>query len=231
MKDYFNARGLDKDAYQNYEIPRYLLDILPANKNTRVLDIGSGLGQFLKALRELGYNDIQGVDIDLEAIQYCKNAGLKVEKISNITDIKGKYEFITMMHVLEHFPKEEIINTLSFVKTNLLAQKGQLFIAVPNAQSNTDCYWAYEDFTHSFLFTAGSLKYVLYTAGFKNIDFIDQDCLVGIKFHKKIIKKFLLHIYKFNKKFWNRVTNSSYHLPSPQIFSYEIKVLIKKSEE
>lgn len=227
MNEYFNARGLDKNTYQNYKIPQYLLDILPVDKNIQILDIGSGLGQFLEALRKNGYSNIQGVDINIEAIEHCKNNGLKVKKISHITDIKGKYNFITMMHVLEHFPKEEIINTLSFIKKNLLTEEGEFFIAVPNAQSNTDCYWAYEDFTHNFLFTAGSLKYVLYMAGFKNIVFIDKDCLAGIKIHKKIIKKILLYFYKLNKKFWNKVTNSFYHSPSPQIFSYEIKALIK----
>lgn len=42
---------------------------------------------------------------------------------------------------------------------------------MPNAQSNTDCYWAYEDFTHYTLFIAGSLLYVLREAGFTNIEF------------------------------------------------------------
>ena len=38
-------------------------------------------------------------------------------------------------------------------------------------QLNTDCYWAYEDFTHYTLFIAGSLLYVLREAGFTNIEF------------------------------------------------------------
>jgi len=30
--------------------------------------------------------------------------------------------------------------------------------------------------------------------------------------------------YISDKKFWNKITCSAYHQPSPQIFSYEIKV-------
>lgn len=63
---------------------------------------------------------------------------------------------------------------LRYIKETLLTDKGQVFIRVPNAQSNIGCYWAYEDFTHNLLFTAGSLLFVLCSAGFENIKLIDQ---------------------------------------------------------
>jgi len=34
--------------------------------------------------------------------------------------------------------------------------------------------------------------------------------------------------YKFKIDFWNKVTASYFHEPSPKIFSYEIKVMAKK---
>ncbi len=97
-------------------------------------------------------------------------------------------------------------------------------VSVPNAMSNTDCYWAYEDFTHTILFTAGSLYYVLRSAGFEYVEFLDVDCTLSSPFYKKMIKKFLLNLYKVNKLFLNKVTRSSYHIGDfPLIFSYEIK--------
>ena len=98
---------------------------------------------------------------------------------------------------------------------------------VPNAQSNTNCYWAYEDFTHTTLFTSGSIFYVLKMAGFKEIRFVDTDCTAGLPYHKKILRKLLMKIFYFRVEFWNRVTSSSFHKPSPKIYSYEIKVLAK----
>lgn len=97
-------------------------------------------------------------------------------------------------------------------------------IAVPNAQSNTGCYWAYEDWTHTTLFTSGSIYYVLRSAGFEKIEFLDIDCTLDCSILKSFVRKFFLMIYKLNKKFWNKITCSSYHLPSPEIFSFEIKV-------
>jgi len=60
---------------------------------------------------------------------------------------------------------------------------------VPNAQSPVGCYWAYEDFTHTTLFTAGSLYYVLKMAGFKEITFVDPLCIEGLPLWKKMVRK------------------------------------------
>lgn len=98
---------------------------------------------------------------------------------------------------------------------------------MPNAQSATGCYWAYEDFTHNTLFTAGSLIYVLKMAGFKNIEIIDKDALEGSRGIKRLIKIALLKSYKMAIRLLNLATNSSFHAPSPQVFSYEIKALAK----
>ena len=98
-----------------------------------------------------------------------------------------------------------------------------MLIAVPNAQSNTGSYWAYEDWTHTVLFTTGSLFYVLRAAGFANIEFIDIDCTLEISKIKALIRIFFLIIYKTQIRFWNIITGSSYHQPSLEIFSYEIK--------
>ena len=105
-----------------------------------------------------------------------------------------------------------------------LSENGKLLIAVPNAQSNTDSYWAYEDWTHTTLFTSGSIYYVLKAAGFDKVDFLDIDCTLGSSKIKSTVRKFFLMLYIANKKFWNKITHSAFHQQSPQIFSYEIKV-------
>ena len=130
-----------------------------------------------------------------------------------------------MNHVLEHLEKESIIEILSKIKEHLLDKDGKLLITVPNAQSNTGCYWAYEDFTHNTLFTAGSIDFVLKSAGFSNISFLDIDGTAGYPLYKKNIKKLFLWLYKKKINFWNRITSSSFHKPSIQIYTYELKVL------
>jgi hypothetical protein len=130
-----------------------------------------------------------------------------------------------MSHVLEHLPKNEIIPTLSRLRARLMTPQSKLFIAVPNAQSNTGAYWAYEDFTHSTLFTAGSLLFVLKSAGFRNVRFLNPDGTAGCGILNRNAKKILLKLYEMNLQFWNSVTSSYYHAPSPRIYTYDLQVI------
>jgi SAM-dependent methyltransferase len=228
---YFRNRNINPDYYAKFKLPAYYKEILPQIKESKILDIGCGFGQILLALKKIGYTSLKGIDIDDEAINYCLRKGFNVEKITDLIEFSMKsnerYDFIIMNHVLEHLEKGRIIETLVSIENNLLSTNGLLFIAVPNAQSNTGCYWAYEDFTHHTLFTAGSLYFVLKSAGFESVEFLDPDGVEGSTLVIKLLKKFFLFFYKLNKNFWNIVTNSSFHRPSPQIFTYELKAIAK----
>ncbi len=222
---YFEYRNIDNSDYETTMLPLWITAELE-NKDMRILDYGCGLGQILQALMAEGYKNFYGVDIEKSAIECCKEKNLHVEEL-NLEKLENPYGFkfdvIILSHIIEHILKDEIINTLSFIKNEFLADKGKLLIAVPNAQSNTNAYWAYEDWTHTTLFTSGSLYYVLKAAGFNTIEFLDIDCTLGSRGVKKVIRKILLKIYILNMNFWNKVTCSAYHKPSQQIFSYEIK--------
>lgn len=226
--NYFTNRGVELPNPAECKVAKYLINAIGKDKNIAILDVGCGYGSNLFGLRNLGFSNIEGIDISDEAIAYCQENDLKVSKC-DVTQYNGKkFDFIIMSHVLEHLPKDKIIETLAFIKNNMLNVGGQLCIMVPNAQSNTNCYWAYEDFTHNLLFTGGSLLFVLREAGFNNINFLDVDGTEGMNNAlKRIIKKFLLKIYKINYMFWNKITGSYWHAPSPIIFTWEIKCLAK----
>jgi SAM-dependent methyltransferase len=232
INKYFKLRGVDFNETKATHVPRNLLPVLPAAKNSKILEIGCGFGELLIALKNYGYTDVKGIDISLEAIDICNSLELNVEYISELIDYcknsNDRYDFIIMSHVLEHIKKEVIIETLLYIREYLLNDDGFLCVMVPNAQSNTGCYWAYEDFTHTTLFTAGSLSYVLRSAGFQNITFLDPCGLEGLRPIQRMLKYLLLRIYLARNNFWNRVTSSSYHRPSPQIFTYELRALAKK---
>jgi len=226
FEKYFEYRNVNPEMYENFKLPLWIKKELN-DRNARILDYGCGFGQYLKALREEGYFNIYGVDVEESAIEYCIKKKLNVKKINpdgpaNPYDFK--FDYVICLHVLEHIPKDGMIDTLVRIRNDFLSEGGVLLVAVPNAQSNTNSYWAYEDFTHTTLFTSGSIFYILKAAGFKKIEFLDIDCTIGSSMFKSLLRKLLLRIYRLNKEFWNRVTCSSYHKPSPVIFSYEIKV-------
>lgn len=226
---YFELRNVNLNDETHYTIPKYIRRLILENKNLRILDIGCGSGGFLLSLKKEGYNNLIGIDISEEAYLSGKKHGLQVIKIDDILDYSPveKFDFFYMNHVLEHIEKDKIIPTLRHIKEKILKPDGKGMIIVPNAQSNTGSYWAYEDFTHHLLFTSGSLFYVLKSAGFSSVDFIDKSGLSSSRPLIRILKIIGLFIYKANKKFWNRVTASSFHKPSPEIYTFDIKAFVK----
>ncbi len=225
---YFEWRNVQPRSYENYVIPEYLKILLAErfSKDAKILDFGCGLGQILQALRVAGFDEIFGADIERQVLDQVGKT-YPVFDASEIDWDKGlesAFDLIIMSHVLEHIRKDHIISHVTRMK-RLLKPSGKLLVMVPNAQANTGCYWAYEDFTHEYLFTSGSLCYVLRAAGFPEVEFLDPDCTAGLGRVRRFKRILFLWAYRSQMNFWNRVTASAFHAPSPQIFSYELKAL------
>lgn len=227
--DYFAWRNVNAETYEAYAAPAYLGEVLP-DLNAHILDFGCGFGQLISALKQGGYSRLEGADINLSAIKHLRERQITVHDLTQELDFydrrAGTYDYVIMSHVLEHFPKDKIVDQLQLIR-KLIKVGGALIVMVPNAQSSTGCYWAYEDFTHHVLFTTGSLYYVLKASGFSSVEFLDPDCMAGSSTIKRAVRRFFLHIYRGNIAFWNKVTCSAFHAPSPKIFSYEIKALAR----
>ncbi len=221
IDNYFQLRNVSPSKYDNFQVPFYIKRYLKSDDT--ILDFGCGFGQLIIALKNLNLDNVYGYDINREAEDYCKSKNINIFK--SLSDISIKFDVIVMSHVLEHIKKDEIIETLKYIRENLLKPQGKLFIIVPNAQANTGSYWRYEDWTHEILFTSGSIFFVAKAAGFDRIEFLDIDNTENLKLPKKIVKKFFLKIYKIKIRFWNKITSSAFHSESPNIFSFEIKVL------
>ena len=223
---YYSSRGADPAMYNDVKLPSYLMQVIAPEET--ILELGCGFGQNLRAFMNSRYKKVSGVDVSEQAVAYCQSQGLPVVMGDVMQYTGNRYDCVLMSHVLEHLPKDHVIPMLRKIRNDILTEHGKLVLMVPNAQSNTDCYWAYEDFTHYTLFTAGSLFYVLREAGFTAIEFLDPDGLGNSTGWKKFVKRLLLKAYIKNKLFWNKVTGSAYHQPSPMIFTWELKCLARK---
>jgi SAM-dependent methyltransferase len=232
MSTYFQARRMTPDFYDNYSIPKYILDELPQDKQAKILDIGCGFGQFLKQLSKNSYTQIYGIDIDKQAVENCKRENLNVALIedlySYIKSSDTKYDFILMSHVIEHLKKDEIIPILAEIYKNALNKGGKIMIMTPNAQSLIGSYWAYEDFTHNTIFTSGSLYYVLKMAGFDDIKFLDIYNVSELGLIKKLMRVCALKAYGLFFSFRNKITANPFYQYSEKIFSWELKAVAKK---
>lgn len=230
INSYFKLRNVVPGDLDQHTLPPIYLDRrLPEDKNAKLLDIGCGFGHLMQAFKNRGYANVTGIDVNTESIDFCKKNDLQVELVADAAEYAAQhpnaYDFATMTHVIEHVPKGKVIDMLSDIK-NMLAPGGALYIATPNGQARSGGYWAFEDYTHEVIFTAGSLSYVLRAAGFDDIEFVDKDGLENSRF--KLPKKILLSLYRFNSSFWDKVTGAAYHPENPRIDTWELKVIARK---
>jgi SAM-dependent methyltransferase len=150
---------------------------LPPPGAGAVLDIGCGIGCALVALRNWGFTNVQGIDIDREQVKSCQRRRLPVELVEDSTlfllEHVSEFELILMLDVLEHVPVSEQIPLMRAV-CSALDPGGRVILTVPNASSLVATRWRYGDFTHCSTFTEHSLRFVLKNAGFENIQIPGQ---------------------------------------------------------
>jgi SAM-dependent methyltransferase len=98
----------------------------------RVLDVGSGNGEFLVQARELGWEP-HGIDPDPRAAEHARAAGLDVATggVEDVPDDRS-YQAITLSHVIEHVhdPRKSVA-----ALRESLAPGGMLWLATPNIES------------------------------------------------------------------------------------------------
>ncbi|MDQ7089533.1 MAG: class I SAM-dependent methyltransferase [Methylococcales bacterium] len=92
-----------------------------------LLDVGAGGGEFVYLMEQLGYTS-QGIEPNIGYSAYAKKEyGCNI-KTGELNDIDGKYDVITLFHVLEHLSSP----MLTFEKLyHALTPNGVLFIEVP----------------------------------------------------------------------------------------------------
>lgn len=151
---------------------KFFLPLLPVHKEASILDIGCGYGEFLYFLQREGYSNTQGIDLISEQVEAGSALGVSNIQCKDcrefLVETAQCFDFISAIDVLEHVPKEQVLELLELVKTVL--RPGATFLCqVPNlAAFYTPLF--YMDFTHETPFTAVSLKQVLQIAGFANIN-------------------------------------------------------------
>jgi len=143
----FYSRDYRRD-YKGAKLPRvrqvvrnfarvegYLADNWPLIKDhKRVLDAGSGSGEFVFLADKLGLT-VLGVEPNQDYSAYCRDVlGVKVETESLFARefAPGSFDFIRLNHVLEH-----INDPVAALKTlaSWLADDGLLYVEVPNIES------------------------------------------------------------------------------------------------
>lgn len=149
---------------------RLFVPLLPTRKDAAILDLGCGYGEFLYFLQSEGYTETRGIDLNPQQLEVARSCGVRdvrcCEGKEFLRSSVGQFDFISAIDVLEHVPKNQVLEFLDLVHA-ALRPGGRFLCQVPNlAAFYTPLF--YMDFSHETPFTASSLKQVLQLASFEN---------------------------------------------------------------
>jgi 2-polyprenyl-3-methyl-5-hydroxy-6-metoxy-1,4-benzoquinol methylase len=150
--------------------------IIKIKKNidkARLLEIGSAMGFFLKAVRDSGIKDVLGIEISGYAAKYCAEK-FQINVInSSFNDVKlnGKYDVITAWYFLEHsFDPLSVVTAIS----NSLNIGGIFAFSTPSFFGpqylfNRDEWFCSHPADHRIDFSPRSVKKFLKNTGFRKV--------------------------------------------------------------
>lgn len=185
---------------------------------SRILDVGCAGGHLIKFLGESGFKEVYGIDISREAINLCKERGLKKVSVGDCLETKYKdstFDIVTADNVLEHLADDQkALNEWH----RILKTSGVLIVLAPAFKF----LWSHHDETchHYRRYSKQSLTKLLGKSGFEverssywNLtSFFPKILLKGSQKPDQLYKlnplmnKTLTHLLKLENQFLMRLT-------------------------
>ena len=166
--------------------------------NPSILDIGCSYGGVLFYLGNLlKSNDLFGVTPDYDEKTFDRYAGIKFERGTYENPIKNKFEFVTLVHTLEHFISP--ISCLTNVYENL-TDDGILYLEVPNFYWESFIIGQIYNPAHISYFTKNDLLNILKYCGFEVLKIKESRYWGNIKIIAK--KNTDKSVVKINRENW-----------------------------
>jgi len=164
------------------------LRTLKVGANVGVLDIGTGTGSNLHLLREEGYQDVTGIDLNLLAIRYCLAKGFTSILAGDATRLpfaEGQFDIVLATDTIEHIDDDG--RALQEIH-RVLVPGGHAMIVVPAFQS----LWGLQDVVaqHKRRYRTADLSEKIQSTGLavQKIYYFNYLLFVPIWFARQVIK-------------------------------------------
>jgi 2-polyprenyl-3-methyl-5-hydroxy-6-metoxy-1,4-benzoquinol methylase len=138
------------------------------NTSASVLDVGCANGGMLKALKELGYESLYGIDPSPVCVENTRQLGIEAQQGSLFLPFKeNAYDCVILSHTLEHV--EDVRGALNWIKDRL-KPNGIVYLETPDASRYVDFNYApFQEFNteHINHFSLACLENLMGLLGFE----------------------------------------------------------------
>jgi 2-polyprenyl-3-methyl-5-hydroxy-6-metoxy-1,4-benzoquinol methylase len=169
-----NPDAGSESAYQAAAL-RFKEDVgaaLPREKDSRIIEIGSGFGHFADFLTREGYSRVSILDRDPDLLEFTRRrignrleADFLGDAVEFLEKSDGTYDLIVAFDVIEHMKVQRAIGFLEAARARL-EEGGCVIVRTPNMANVLAGYSRYIDLTHETGFTEFSLRHAGQLAGF-----------------------------------------------------------------
>ena len=148
--------------------------LLPSEKTVSCLDLGCGSGNWLYFLRQRGYANARGVDMDPKQVELARSLGLsaEVEDVTSALERSERLGLISALDVIEHLDKNSAVRFLERIYAHL-EPGGMLVLKCPCADGFCGVHDLCNDLTHRWAPSSNMLSQLLRAVGFENGRVID----------------------------------------------------------
>jgi len=163
--------------------------------NTRILDVGCGMGHTLVTLSSIGFNNLMGVDPFID--NSCEKNSIKILK-KYITELDGEFDLIMSNWSFEHMDNQlEILTNFN----RLLDKNGTIILRIPIVDSlawkeyNVNWY-NMDPPRHLYIHSYESLNIILKKAGLNVVNVYHESNWLSL-FHSDCYKNDITYVDSF----------------------------------
>ncbi len=159
---------------EKIQFSREIVPLLQSlSKDAPIFDMGCGSGSLIQALKEAGFQQIQGMDVSQEQVEMAHSLGVKEvvlgDAMAYLKNNPAQFQLITGMDIIEHFTKDELVELLQLIQS-ALKPGGWAIFRTPNLDAPMATVFSQGDFTHENYLNASSAQQVMMACGYPQVE-------------------------------------------------------------
>lgn len=208
------------DWKRQQETARYIAETLN-DRTLSVLDVGCANGGMLKALKELGFENLCGIDPSPVCVENTRRVGADAHQGSLFQPFKeNAYDCVILSHTLEHV--QDVRGAMNWIAKRL-KPNGVVYVETPDAKRYLDFLYApLQDFNteHINHFSLTSLRNLIERGDFIFIEGASKDLPLNDKMD-----------YPAVYGFWKLAKNTKTYFSKDDVLRQKINEYIARSKE